>query len=312
MQQEKDAAKSYTVVEKEPLLCDVDQDYAKDKPPLCKSVNFVNSVAALHVFSKVVMVLANVTYLICIVAKNTSDEPLSSKQEMGETLSYYLTFAGSIYEIVFCALPVLFAMCSHCWSVTTSTYCSYIRYGDLQFALAFSPFISVHLHYVGGLYWFFIAVRIFFYCTTFVAVVIVGIRFFIVICCFKIVDIACCSNGEAVEIRDCKHLWKDIGFQLVSLMIKLNTGSSALATYFKIGITQEGPVQTAYLVFTLLSCFNAVAGLLYNLAKLFELLFIVHFVSVAKLFELLFILHFVSLAKLLHFVSLAKLFELLF
>ncbi len=143
-------------------------------------------------------------------------------------------------------------------------YCGYNKYVDLQFALTIAPFASVHQHYLGRFYWVFIIIRLFFYCTTFVAVVIVGVRFFIAYVCIKCVDIACCSNGEAIEIRDCKHLIKDVGLQLLSITVNLFTGASNLSTYFKIAVIQSDPVRYAYLAFTLLSCLNAIASTFYN------------------------------------------------
>lgn len=232
--------------------------------PLCGSNALVNIVAFAHVSSKVIMVISNITYLIII--SNVQKKPFfNPKQEEGRTLSYYLTFLGSIHEIIYILLlPIFLAACHSCWKITSKTFCAYLRYGDLQFALTFAPFVSVHLHYLGGWYWIFIVIRVVFYSTTFVAVVIVGIRFLIAVYCWKLVDIACCGNADAVEIKDFKHLFRDVGIQLITVMTKLLTGSSALATYFKIAVIQKDPVRYVYLGFTLLSCANAVASLLYN------------------------------------------------
>jgi hypothetical protein len=241
-----------------------DTPHQRDKPPLCNSGSFVNFVVVLHIFSKVVMMIANIIYL-SVTKFPMDDSELDPKQKRGMNLSYFITFIGSIYEIVYIFfVPIYVCFFSKCWNLERAKFLSYLRYGDLQFALMVAPFVSVHLHYLGGVYWVFIFVRIFFYCATFVAVVIAGINFILGVCCFKLVEIACCSNNEAVEIKDFKHLFKDVGIQLVSLMLKLQAGSSALATYFKIGIIQDDPVQYAYLAFTLLICLNVAAGLFYN------------------------------------------------
>ena len=217
----------------------------------------------LYIGSKVVLVITNIVYLA--IARLPSDPSLSPQQERGRTISYYITFVAFIHEIVSIVLiPTMLACCWNCWKITSQTFCEYFRYYDLQFALTYAPFASVHLHYLGGPYWIFILIRVGFYCTTFVAVVILGVRFFIAIYCFKVVDIACCSNGEAVEIKGWKHLLKDVGLQLFGLMTKVLAGSSALATFFKIGLLQSDPVMYAYLAFTLLICVNAMASLMYN------------------------------------------------
>ena len=161
-------------------------------------------------------------------------------------------------------IPIILFVCHKPWGVTWETFGGCYRYYDIQIALTFSPFASVNLHYVGGLYWFFIIIRTCVYCITFTAAVILGIRVVIAIWCFKITDFVCCSNGEAVEIKNLKHLLKDIGLQLISIMNKLMTSSSALATFFKIGIIQRDPVKYAYMAFTVLSCFNAISSALYN------------------------------------------------
>lgn len=56
----------------------------------------------------------------------------------------------------------------------------------------------------------------------------------------------------------------DVGLQLFSITINFFTSASALATYFKIGVIQEPPVQYAYLAVTVLSCVNAISSTFYN------------------------------------------------
>lgn len=239
-----------------------------NKKPLCTSSTFVGLVEGMHLFSKFVIIVSNIIYLV--VVPNPEEEKLpDSKQHEAKVLSYYLTYAGSIYEIgIIIFFPVYIgvcaALCQKNWNVERKNYCAYVKYIDLQFAITFAPFASVHQHYLGGFYWAFILMRLFFYCTTFVAVVIVGVRFFIACLCVKCVDKPCCSDGEAVEIKDCKHLVKDVGFQLFSITINLFTGASALSTYFKIAVIQSDPVRYAYLAITLLSCINAIASTFYN------------------------------------------------
>ena len=80
---------------------------------------------------------------------------------------------------------------------------------------------------------------------------------------FTCYDTPCCSDQSEIEIKNFKHS-KDVVLQLFSIVTKLLTGSSALATFFIIGIVQDEILRYTYLAFTLLACVNAIASILYN------------------------------------------------
>ena len=230
---------------------------------LLSSTKLNRVVTILYIASKVVIIITNVVFFF--FAKLEDDPSLSTEQKTGKMFSYILTVGGFGHEIFsFLFIPILLCMFCKCWEITKETFGGYYRYYDLQLVLTVIPFINVHLHYLGGLYWIFIIIRACAYSITIIAAIILGIRAVIAIWCLKCSDIPCCSKTDAVEIKNWKHLFKDIGFLLVVLTIKITTGSSALATFFKIGIIQSDPVKFTYLAFTLFSCLNAVFSILYN------------------------------------------------
>ena len=253
-----------SIVERHNVACRSNryEDISANGPqPLCYHSTFECLVCLLHILSKLALVIADIVYLV--VTKQPDDDD----QENGRALSYMLTYIGSIYEIaLICVVPIGLYLSSKCKKSELNTLCATVRYGDLQCVLILAPIFSVHPHYLGGIYWIFIVVRIFFCCTTFVAVVILGIRFRITCMsnCLTLVDMMCCSSGEEVEIKDIKHLLKDVGLKLVTIVLKIFTGSSALATFFHIGYIQEPVVKYSYLGFTILSCVVAAVSALYN------------------------------------------------
>ena len=208
----------------------------KRKGPLLSSIELKHVITFLYIASKVVIIITNIVFFG--VAKLEDDPSLSAEQQTGRTLSYTLTVAGfahEIFSILF--IPILLCMCCKFWTITKQTFGGYYRYYDLQIVLTFAPFISVHLHYLGGPYWIFIIIRACAYSITIIAIIILGIP----IWCIKAADFGCCSKDEAVEVKNWRHLVKDIGLLLILLTIKITTGSSALATFFKIGIIQSDP-----------------------------------------------------------------------
>lgn len=246
---------------------DINSSDKDNHSTLCKSMNLVATVEVFHCFTKVVIIASNIAYLV-ILPDPDEGKLLNEKREQGRLMAYYLTYAMSYYEIaIILAIPlyifVLTYICYHL-ELNRKGFCSYVKLGDLTFALIVTPVSNVYLHYVGGLYWVFIIIRVIFYCTTFVSVVIVGIRFFLAFCCIKCAEFACCTDEEVIEIRDCKHLIFEVGYQVFSITVNLLTGASALATYFTIAVIQTDPVRYAYLAFTALSCFNAIAATFYN------------------------------------------------
>ena len=267
-------------------ITEPESQVVRKRPPLCSSNALVMLVNIVHIVSKGSIIICNIIYLSINKVEDQPSLPSTSKpltlsdyyagrtrqtssltpeQIRAWTTSYFLTFIGTIYEIVaIVGVPISLAVTA-CISnrIQYKHLGGYIRCSDLQFALLVSSFASVHLHYIGGYFWFFILVRAFFVGCTFVAVVIAGIRCVIGNTCWVCADIPYCNQESEIEITNFKH-FKEVGFQLFSMVTKLLTGSSALATYFIIGIVQAGPLRYTYLGFTVLSCVNATASMLYN------------------------------------------------
>lgn len=244
--------------------------------PLCSSRALLSTVVTLHNVSKVVLLLSNIVYFgyVCYPNDKLSDPrqqqadiQQQQQQQQGQLFAYYITYSACIYEIIVIVgtpfhLMVLDCLCSH-WDIN-SNFFSYLRMNDLLFVIQAAPFANAYLHYVGGYFWLFIMARLFYYSMTFVSSVVAGFKFFFNFLCIKCIEFTCCGNGEAVEIRDYKHLFREVSFQVFSITVNLLTGSSALSTYLKIAVIQRDPLRYAYLAFTLLSCFNAIAATFYN------------------------------------------------
>ena len=139
-----------------------------------------------------------------------------------------------------------------CWRQCRVKNCcrkflEYLRFNDLQLALLMAPYANTHLYSLGGWWYIVLMIRLAFYAITFASSVIAGMR--CVCACYCKFFCSCGCDSEVLEIRNIKHLLVEIGLKLIGIFLKLNTCSSALATYLKLG-TRGGPsFQHAYLAF---------------------------------------------------------------
>jgi hypothetical protein len=141
----------------------------------------------------------------------------------------------------------------------------YFRTIDILVAAFIAPVAHVQMFYFGGYLYAVIAARIFYHCVTFAAVAIAGIRFMFCCCCIFTCDLSFGVESEDVKIRNFKHLIVDIGLKLVSIFTKIMTGSSALATYLKIGILVKSQAfRIAYFTFTMMRGVTAMFNMLFT------------------------------------------------
>ena len=141
----------------------------------------------------------------------------------------------------------------------------FTRTVDLLIAAIIAPVSHVQMFYRGGVLYAVIAARVIFHCATFAAVAIAGMRF-VFCCCFVCTcDLALGVDSEEVEIRNLKHLFVNIGIKLVSIFLKITTGSSALSTYLTIGIlVKSRAFRIAYFTFTILRGVTAMFSMIFT------------------------------------------------
>lgn len=145
-------------------------------------------------------------------------------------------------------------------------YLEFLRFTDLQFIIIVAPFSNVHLYALGGWWYIVILVRLTFYAITFTAAVVAGMRF--VCACYCKVFFTCACDNDVLEIRNKKHLFLEIGFQLVPIFIKINTSSSALATFVKLGSKGGPSFQAAYATFSMIQSITSLFSLVFSGAML--------------------------------------------
>ena len=246
--------------------------------PLCNSNGTIAFVSALHLLAKPVMIAVDITYFAIVgfnlkrVDLGFREVPLSnlsSLKEAGRDTAELITAMCTLYEIiVIIFIPLYLSVCVCTWNSKQEnpgcmSFLEVLRLGDLQMAAIFAPFSNVYLITLGGPWYILIGVRLAFYAITFAAAVIAGIRAIFLVCvCVYLCECGC--NREAVEIKNCKQLFISIPFKLISIGLKLMTCSSALSTYFTIGILQPFPVRIAYFVFSMLRGVTALFSLSFN------------------------------------------------
>ena len=141
-----------------------------------------------------------------------------------------------------------------------------LRFNDLELAVLLAPFANINFFFLGDKWYSVLIVRLIFYAITFASAVIAGMRFVCAVSCFYCC--ACACNTEAIKVRTYKHLFAGIGFQLLSIFLKLMTTSSAFSTYLLLGIQLNYSLRLAYLVFTVLRGVSSLFSLGFTAALL--------------------------------------------
>ena len=244
------------------------------RKPLFGSHALVVTFTVLHIIAKLIVIAVNIVYLIKVgnplrwyffpyffnILGNINITGMDLQLRVRATcFSEGITNFCILYETTFLVIgPILAIMlwvC--CWRrqgryrpSCCRKYLEFLRFNDLEVAILVAPFANINLFFLGNVWYTAIVARLLFYAITFSAAVIAGMRYVCAIYCFF-----CCScgcNNEVMEIRNYKHLFADIGFQLFSIFLKLMTASSAFATYLKLGIQGSYHFRLMYLTFTVL------------------------------------------------------------
>ena len=249
-------------------------DTSSSSPALCSSVSLVTTISVLQVLGKVLLIVVNIVYLalVGLDQPGTLDILGTNKSTdlslAGKSFANLVTFISFVYEIIVIVLVPVYAGClwTCCWRKNLQSggsfdnFLEFLRLADLEFAFFFAPFSNVNLFYLGKGWYVVLLYRLAFYSITFAAAVIAGVRFIFAIYCCIICECAC--NSEAVEVRNFKQLFLDVGVKMTLIALKLMTCSSALSTYLSLGILVKSfAFRVAYFSFTLLRGVTAIFSL---------------------------------------------------
>ena len=239
------------------------------KKPLLGSREVILMFSITQILVRPFIIAANIVYIVLNYKKDHStefDEPegygigaITDQMIIQETMSL---ITGPITNAIYW---------SCCWKqCRTQNRCrrflELMRFYDLQIAVFLAPFTNTHLYALGGWWYIVLGVRLVFYTITFSAAVVAGMRF--VCACYSKIFFKCACDNDVLEIRDLKQLILEIGFQLIPIFVKINTSSSALATFLKLG-TKGGPsFRAAYCLFSLIRSITALFSLGFSGAML--------------------------------------------
>ena len=257
----------------------------QDRKPLLGSHALVTTFSVLHIIAKPVVIAVNIVYLLkgghflqwyffldILGNVNTTVTELQNNATcFSENITNFCIFYETTFVITGPISVTIFWIC--CWrrhgnfrASCCRKYLEYLRFSDLEMAVLLAPFANIHLFFLGEVWYTAVVVRLLFYAITFSAAVIAGMRYVCAIYCFF-----CCScgcNNEVVEIRNFKHLFGGLTFQLLSIFLKLMTASSAFSTYLKLGIQGSYNFRLMYLTFTVIRGLSSVFSLGFSAALL--------------------------------------------
>ena len=248
---------------------DLEEHDNEDGKPLLGSYALVTTFTVLHIIAKPIVIAVNIVFLIegsnplnvffniDILGNNNTRK--NDLELAAEIFSQGITNFCIYYETGFLVfgplMTIIIWVC--CWrrhgnfrASCCRRYMEYLRFNDLELAILVAPFANIHLFFLGNVWYTVLIIRLVFYAITFATAVIAGIRFVCAISCVYCCSCAC--NNRAVEIRNYRHLFAGIGFQLLSIFLKLTTASSAFSTYLKLGIQGSYRFRQKYLTFTVI------------------------------------------------------------
>ena len=244
-------------------------DTEQPKEPLFSSSKVIFLFSLAHIIARPFIITVNIVYLALRLTKDLNrylDEPDGySFTRFTDAMMYQETgalIAGPISNAIYWVF---------CWrqcrtSNSCRRYLEFLRFADLQFVIIAAPFTNVHLYALGGWWYIVIIVRLMFYGITFAAAVVAGMRF--VCACYCKVFFTCGCDNDVLEIRNKKHLFLEIGLQLVPIFIKINTSSSAIATFVKLGDKGGPHFQAAYASFSIIRSITSLFSLVFSGAML--------------------------------------------
>jgi hypothetical protein len=255
--------------------------------PLIGGHKLILFFTVLQIIAKPIVLAVNIVYLVesinesnqlpifffdILGNENTDPEFL---QLVAQAFAEGITNFCILYESFFLVIGPIYAIIlwTCCWRrhdrlrlSCCRKYLEYLRFNDLELAVLLAPFANINFFFLGNKWYSVLIVRLIFYAITFASAVIAGMRFVCAVSCFYCC--ACACNTEAIEVRTYKHLFAGMGFQLLSIFLKLLTTSSAFSTYLLLGIQLNYSLRLAYLVFTVLRGVSSLFSLGFTAALL--------------------------------------------
>ena len=264
---------------------DIEKSSAEEHRPLLGSHTLVIIFTVLHLIAKPIVVAVNIVYLlkggnfiqwyffidILGNADTTTSQLQSDARCFSENITNFCIFFETGVIVTGPISVVIFWICfwrrhdrfrANC----CRKFLEYLHFSDLEVAFLVAPFANIHLFFLGEVWYTVLIVRLVFYAITFSAAVIAGMRYVCALYC-----IYCCScgcNNDVVEIRNYKHLFGSLSFQLFSITLKLMTASSAFSTYLKLGIQGSYNFRLMYLTFTVIRGVSSLFSLGFSAAML--------------------------------------------
>ena len=244
-------------------------DVEQPKQPLLGSSRVIFIFSLAQILARPFIITVNIVYL---ALRYSGDLNQNFNEPGGYSFTWTSDFTLLQETVTLVTSPIsnaIYWVC--CWrQCRTDNSCrkflELLRFVDLQFVIIAAPFSNVHLYALGGWWYIVIIVRLAFYGITFAAAVVAGMRF--VCACYCKVFFTCGCDNDVLEIRNKKHLFLEIGFQLVPIFIKMNTSSSAIATFVKLGVKGGPHFQAAYAAFSLIRSITSLFSLVFSGAML--------------------------------------------
>ena len=268
-----------------------DQDDEAEDSPLIGGHKLILFFTVLQIIAKPILLAVNIVYLVESITENgqlpilfflfdilgneNSDQDFRQLEQVAQAFAEGITNFCILYECFFLVIGPIYAIIlwTCCWRrhdkcrlSCCRKYLEYLRFNDLELAVLLAPFANINFFFLGNKWYSVLIVRLIFYAITFVSAVIAGMRFVCAVSC--VYCCACACNTEAIEVRTYKHLFVGMGFQLLSIFLKLLTTSSAFSTYLLLGIQLNYSRRLAYLVLTALRGVSSLFSLGFTAALL--------------------------------------------
>ena len=264
-----------------------EMDLKEEEKPLIGGHALNIFFTVVQIIAKPIVIAVNVVYLVEIITKGqvqpTPDADILGNENsdpdylrmVARFFSTATTYFCILYECLFLVTGPITAifLWTCCWrrhgnfrASCCRKYLEFLRFNDLEVAVLLAPFANIDFFFLGGKWYSVLIVRLLFYAITFAAAVIAGMRFVCGTSCFYCC--ACACNTEVIEIRTYKQLFAGMGFQLLSIFLKLMTASSAFATYLQLGIQGDYSFRLTYLTFTVIRGVSSMFSLGFTAALL--------------------------------------------
>ena len=240
---------------------------AEEQQPSSYCSTYVLTV--LQLCAKVILVLANIVYIVVTVIEVTSDTQHrngSNQSNMTADNSHvgmagqYVSAISAAWEIVTIILVLPFNV--FCWLKRKKEKCScleclaYLRFGDLQITSLLVPLGNVSLFH-GDARFVVSLIRMTFYAITFITDVVNGVK-----CdCCCCVSSDCGHDNNPGEIKNKGYAATKMVMKGIEILLKMITSSSAIATFLFTGLHIPIVSGVFYLIFTLLCGITATGSL---------------------------------------------------